>query len=334
MKKTVLAFAVAAAMGVPAVAAADTTLYGRFHVSVDRVDTDAAGSSSDNKLTSRASRIGVRGSEDLGGGLRGVFQMEASMNPVDGGDELAGRDTFVGLAGDFGAVHLGNTNNVYERIIGNVQTFGDSALDARNILSASPAEAVRFRAKNSIFYASPNFSGFQVMAQYGFGDNTASAGKVSDTDTYSIGAVYSQGPLRVFGAYSKVNNSDATKEAEGALIGVRYTIDDLTLAAAYDKVEDNTDSRNAYLLSARYNMGQTFLMGMYGSAGDFNGSDTGATYYGVGAGYNFSRRTSVYAAYAALDNDTNGEYNFSVAGPDGGPNQTPSVFSLGVQHNF
>ena len=132
MKKGLLAFAVAAAMGVPALAAADTTLYGRFNVSLDRVDN---GVNKSSQLASNGSRIGVRGSEDLGGGLRAVFQVESGFDATAGGGELGSRNTFVGLGGHFGEVRLGRHDTPYKLSTLSLNFFADTVGDMHNIMS-------------------------------------------------------------------------------------------------------------------------------------------------------------------------------------------------------
>ena len=329
MKKTVLAFAVAAAMGVPALAAADTTLYGRFHVSVDRTDD---GAKTATEMQNRVSRIGIRGSEDLGGGLSGVFQLEMSMNPVQSDEINGNRNSFVGLRGDFGQATLGRVDAPYESVLGPVQVMGDTPLDVRSIISAGTTLSPRFRAENSVNYVSPNFSGLQVMAQYGVG----TAGKDNDDNSYSLGAQYRLGDIYAFAAYSKRNAKTGDDEATGVVAGGTYSIDDLRLGVVLERAEDATNSRNAWLVNARYNIGQAYLAATYAKAGDFDGTDTGATQYGIGAGYNFSRRTGAYVAYGKVDNDNAGT-RYSVDGISSGPaapGGDQSIFSIGVHHNF
>ena len=350
MKKTVLAFAVAAAMGVPAVAAADTTLYGRFNVSLDRVDNDTTKST---QLASNSSRIGVRGSEDLGGGLRGVFQMEASMDVTTGaGGTLASRNSFVGLAGDFGELRVGRHDSPYKMSTLRLNMLADSLMDIHNIMGSTPdaPNALFGRENNVILYMSPNFDGFQAMVSYTT-DSTADTPTIvdqgdtvqnpeaNDRDRYSIAGSFTSGPIFVTAAYEKHNNVSAATEAQAWKIGGSYQIDDLTLGALYENIEVGNDDRNAWNLSARYNMGQVYLAATYAQAGDFDGADTGAKMYGLGAGYNFSRRTGVYASYAQVDNDRAGTYGLTAAGKgkgvaasDGGADV--SGFQVGVWHNF
>ena len=349
MKKTVLAFAVAAAMGVPAVAAADTTLYGRFNVSLDNVDNGAEKST---QLASNSSRIGVRGSEDLGGGLRGVFQMEAAFDATGGtGGTLASRNTFVGLAGDFGEVRLGRHDTPYKLATLRMNFLADTVGDMHNIFGAAGDEngasgTFYQRADNTVLYMSPNFEGFRAMASYTTdsrpGGDTPGEG-AGDQDGYSLAATYENGPLFVAAAYERRNDW----EGEGGdptawKIGGTYSIDDLTIALGYERIDSDADgigSRNAYHLGARYNLGQAFLAASYTNAGSFDIPDTGAKAWAIGGGYNLSRRTGLYATYAQVDNDDNTGYGMHGTGKGKGTAPADDGvkvkgFQVGVFHNF
>src|SRR3990167_6336854 len=109
MKKKLLMAAVGAALVVgPMVAAnAAATLYGRFHLSMDRQDNGGDPAIEQGLISSNTSRFGIKGDEDLGGGLKSIYQMETSFTADEGGGSLAGRNTFVGLAGEMGTVKIG-----------------------------------------------------------------------------------------------------------------------------------------------------------------------------------------------------------------------------------
>ena len=347
MKKTVLAFAVAAAMGVPAVAAADTTLYGRFNVSLDRVDNDTHKST---QLASNSSRIGVRGSEDLGGGLRGVFQVEAGLNAASnakafGGSDLTARNTFLGLAGDFGEVRLGKHDTAYKLSTLRLNFLADTVADIHNVMGKAEvvtgdvSQNFYSRDDNMIIYMSPNFEGFQAMVSYvtDRGDDRPGA-NANDRDAYSLAGTYTNGPIFVTAAYENRNDAGVDADQKAWKIGGSYQIEDLTLAAMFENIEVGSADRDAWNISARYRMGQTYIAGTYAVAGDWgNVSDSGAKMFGLTAGYDLSRRTGVYAAYVNIDNDAAGRYGISSGkgkGVAGSGNADVTGFSVGVWHNF
>ena len=363
MKKTVLAFAVAAAMGVPAVAAADVTLYGRFNVSLDNIDN---GANKGTQLANNSSRIGVRGSEDLGGGLQGIFGAEFGLwnggaQQTTFGGSWNARNTFVGVSGDFGEVRVGRHDTPYKLVTTRLNFFADMIGDMYNLMgtagtSSNATSAFYSRADNTIMYTTPNFEGFRAMASYTTDrrNDRADLATAGDEDGYSLAATYTNGPIYVAAAYERWNqwtsaplsgagevaHGDAENDAKAFKIAGTYTIDDLTLAAQYERVDTGAatnSKRNGYHLGARYNLGQAYLMGSFTSVGDY-GTDDGATMYALGAGYNLSRRTGVYANYAVVDNDTGASYGFTGTGKGEGiggtAGQDTKGFSIGMWHNF
>ncbi|SIT72001.1 Outer membrane protein (porin) [Ectothiorhodosinus mongolicus] len=345
MKKTVLAFAVAAAMGVPAVAAADTTLYGRFNVSLDHVDD---GANKETLMTNNSTRWGIRGSEDLGGGLKGVFQIESAVGFAgNSSTDVGGRNTYVGLGGDFGEVRLGRHDTAYKLSTLRMNFFADTNGDMYNVFGtvgggATTGETGFYdRQDNTIFYQSPNINGFSAMATYSMDSSVASNEISSDgKKVLSLAGTYAQGPMVLMAAYQKKDEAfGAGEDGVAWKIGGTYVIDDVTLTAGYENIDNDTNSRGAFHLGARYSLGQTYLMASYTQANDLV-SDDGAKMYALGAGYNLSRRTGVYAVYAQLKNDSvDGLYNMNKTGSGNGFNiasgeDTAKSFQVGVWHNF
>jgi predicted porin len=123
---------------------------------------------------------------------------------------------------------------------------------------------------------------------------------------------------------------------------------DFTLSALYEKTKDNfgfgTDpsanqqGHSTWYLSGKYQMGAVALKAAYAKANSQAASDSGAKQYTVGADYSFSKRTTVYALYTKINNDTNANYDFAL-NPTTGANgavtgDKPAGFSLGMKHAF
>jgi len=184
MQKKLLAIAIAAAVTAPVAARADVTVYGQMHYSYDYVmaaeDEGATG-------VSRYSRIGFKGAEDLGGGLKGVWQIESQIanNSADGSFTL--RNTFVGLAGDWGTVLAGRHDTPYKISTQKLDFFTDRAADYNNLIGAITVPTIRTvtingvltevdvptgyssgdeRAPQTIAYVTPNWSGFSGALAY------------------------------------------------------------------------------------------------------------------------------------------------------------------------
>lgn len=371
MQKKVLVFAVAAAMGLPAAAMADTTLYGRMNLSVDIVDN---GDDTTHQLASNSSRLGVRGSEDLGNGLRGVFQIEAALQgdsgSAFGSSNLTGRNTYVGLAGAFGEVRVGKHDTPYKLATLPLNFFADTLGDMNHVTSQmgglglyddveGSLGSFYNRNDNTLLYISPSFDGLQFMASYTTDkSDDRSSSVANDRNAYSLAATFTQGPMFIAVAYERLNEGSALSITEGEdtfsevgdakawKVGGTYQIDALTLAAMYENVDSGIDGlgdRDAFHLGAKYQLGQAYLMGSYTYAGENDLDDTDAQMYALGAGYNLSRRTAVYAVFAQILNEsgngTGATYGFQgsgkgkgFAGADFGDN--PAGFSVGVTHNF
>jgi predicted porin len=149
--------------------------------------------------------FGFRGSEDLGGGLRAIYQLEGGFGIDDGtlpkSGVLFSRDTFVGLSGSFGTLKLGgNMDTVYKKLYDQIGFFGLSSGNfnsASNIVSqggfgSSNAERFHERPANTILYQSPKVNGFTGLFGYSLGEV---AGNVSSHSNTSAGVKYEAGPV-------------------------------------------------------------------------------------------------------------------------------------------
>ncbi len=171
-----------------------------------------------NSVDASNSRLGFRGTEDLGGGLSARWQIESTV-PLDTGDSggvLASRDSYVGLRGGFGTVRLGNMETIY-KTLGDPLKFLNIAsgnfVSASNILSsrqpfnaggtASSAGSFHLRQKNSVIYNSPSFNGVQLSALYS--PDEARTGNLN-ANVQSYGATYKKSGLYLALAYEIHND--------------------------------------------------------------------------------------------------------------------------------
>ncbi|MGB7650816.1 MAG: porin [Gallionella sp.] len=225
MQKKLIVLAVAAALTAPTLALADNaniTFYGKAHLSLDsnngNAGTTATGTKNGLNLTSNSSRFGLKGSEDLGGGLNALYQYETEVL-AQGGNSLVGaqRDTYLGLKGSFGTVVAGRLPlaNMYAN---DANFLGDKVGDAGNMTAGgfggNGSIAVPSRAGRAMAYVSPAFSGMTFTA--GFVPNSAqslsgSAATPATTvqnaankdSSFALRAVYDQDGI--FGAFNYLN---------------------------------------------------------------------------------------------------------------------------------
>jgi GBP family porin len=214
---------VAALSGVFATAAhaqSSVTLYGLIDAGITYTNNQAG--HSNWKATSgsvNGSRWGLRGSEDLGGGLKAIFTLENGFNIMNGqngqGGREFGRQAFVGLASDqFGSVTLGRQ---YDSVVDFLGPLALTGTQYGGTQFAHPFDNDNldntFRVNNSVKYTSANYGGFKLGAMYGFSNE---AGGFADNRAYSFGASYNYGPLNVAGAYMQINNPGSAN-TNGAL---------------------------------------------------------------------------------------------------------------------
>src|SRR6266702_6840163 len=239
MNKKLVALAVAGAFALPLAAQAQTanvTLYGRLNVDFEFVKgrtcaaatapvagapgtvagcnptptTDNSSNPTVNRLSSNSSRLGVRGTESLGGGLNAIFQIESSINGDTNGGNLGGRETFVGLQGSWGKFTVGRflmPEDDLHPIFGNAPTLTTSILSTAALWAQGPLNKAQggfdARTGNSLRYDSPNFSGFTTAWQYSTrdgsgnadsGDNGDHASEVRHAWVLGGNLIYANGP--------------------------------------------------------------------------------------------------------------------------------------------
>ncbi|MEW6118461.1 MAG: porin [Pseudomonadota bacterium] len=357
MKKSLIALAVAGTFAAPAFAAtSNVDVYGVLNLSVSSIDSDVSGEDRSTSVSSNASRFGVKGSEDLGGGMKALWQIETTVNGEEGGGFGSGRNTFVGLGGGFGTVLIGKHDTPFKLLHRKVDNFGDTLADSRNLLGTSAIAATSMfdlRTDNTIAYISPNLSGVTVTAAYvadhnqtGDAAECASGLDCNETDGWSVTADYANGPLMLGLGYELHNVDNGANDIDRSMwrLVAGYKIGDLKLGALYE--DGSADAalavaeRDGWGLFANYTMGNIVLKANYLSVDDYEGvNDSGAKQYTIGADYNLSKRTTVYGFYAKIKNDSNAQFDLGRAqGVSDSTNTSggddPSTFTLGVKHVF
>jgi predicted porin len=255
-----VAAALAAPAIAPSIASAEAIVYGKIHASLDYAEvknvvlptyefaTDANGSvifdangnptlvktangedfkgwgmSGNGYIpgVNRASRLGFKGSEDLGNGLKAIYQIEFGINLNDtnnnvlsNGDTISYRNTFVGLAGDWGTFLLGRHDTPMKISTGKLDLFSDTMADYNGTVGFRD-----LRADNVVAYISPSWSGFQLAAAFvpsggaTGGGNGLNLEEDSLADTYSIAAIYSNGPFYASAAFENLNSEHFNDQA-------------------------------------------------------------------------------------------------------------------------
>jgi predicted porin len=208
LKNKIFTIAATASISTLAHAQSSVTLYGIIDAGINYVSN--AGGGRQIALTSgvnNGSRFGLRGSEDLGGGLKAIFQLENGFDVSSGklqqGGLMFGRQAFVGLSNNVGSLTLGRQ---YDSVVDYMGQFAASDQWGGNI-GAHPGDLDNFnntyRVNNSLKFRSSTYHGFSVEGVYGLG---GVAGDVSRNQAWSLGAGFSSGPLALGVAYLDVRN--------------------------------------------------------------------------------------------------------------------------------
>jgi len=317
MKKQFALGLIAAVCATGAFAQSSVTIYGRLNVTLESMkfgDEDRI-----NEVNNNSSRIGFKGTEDLGGGLKAGFQIEHGFDPTTGAASSTfwGRQSEVNLGGAFGTVRLGNfTPESYYATADYISMHNhDTGTSSDALYAYGP-----FTMANKVGYASPTFGGFQFHASVAEGSATVDR-------TYDLAANYDRGPLHLGAGFAK--QGDVKQFAIRAL----YEMGAFTLGGYYNRDTDSwaqlngtTDfgDRNSFRLSGMYAFGASELHLNVGRAGDYSEvDDSSATQWTVGYNYNLSKRTKVYGYYTRVSDGDAGVYggDFNSA-------------ALGIRHNF
>ena len=352
MQKKLIALAVAGIMAAPMAAqAASVEVYGKVRVSVASIGNDDANAqleSSKLSVTSHSSRIGVKGSEDLGNGLTAVYQAESSVDMDNGGFGDFDRNTFVGLAGDFGTVVVGQHDTPYKKATGKVEIFGDTHADYNGLFDSGHDA----RADNVIAYVSPDMNGFTVFAAYvtdlvddNLVDTTSTSGTVAqENSAISISGTYKSGPLyaalavQSLGERGAANAPSANHDADATKLALGYNLNATDLGFVYEDADgggSNNDQTRMYF-SVKHDMGNDMsLKAAYGIADDVgNNADTGATFLALGVSKDMTKNAEFYALYTAIDNDKNATFDLDAVGSAGAAGTGPAASAIAVGVNL
>ena len=326
-KKHLLLALVAVAGASTVMAQSSVTLYGRVNTTVER---QKDGNVSTTGLVNNSSRWGIRGTEDLGGGLKAGFTLESGFKSDDGtgsgwthptsGMSFA-RQSEVNLSGGFGMLRLGNfIPESYYATADYVSMHNHDTGSSSDAFYWDPVWFGGLSTKNKIGYRTPSLGGLTIDAAVSLHEKATGVNK----NGYDLAANYNLGALHLGAGYSQV---DSDKQ-----LGLRalYTFGQFTVGGYYQRNDqDVIGTRNNYRLSGMYAMGASEFHVNVGRAAKWsNVADSAATQWTLGYNYNLSKRTKVYAFYTKVDNKAGAAYMTGAAGDDF------SSFALGVRHNF
>ncbi len=366
--KKILSLAIAAALVAPVAVMADAVVYGKVRMSVDYedygagnlfdqafddlTDRDAASVRDDSQfaIKSHASRLGIKGSEDLGNGLKGIYKMEFGVDIAGSqSDEfspdnpISARNAYVGLAGNFGTVLIGRHDTPMKMSTGRLDYFADTSADFNGEIGYQNVNYSQYgyrhaadfsdrRADGTIAYVSPNWSGLTLTGAVIPGENSEAN---SLADAYSLAGMYENGGIYLAAAYEAADGEtdllNVTAEPGDHSqwrLGGGYDAGAWKVAAVYENEAIDTVAGNDWSDVDRWNISGAVTLGMgeiKGTYFDWEDSVTDVTGSGFSLGYdyNLSKRSQMYVLYH--------DSTIEATGFDDGDLQ---IVSVGVNHTF
>ncbi|MBF5013190.1 porin [Burkholderia pseudomultivorans] len=341
MKKTIVAAATLGMFGASAHAQSSVTLYGLIDAGVTYANK-AATSTGHGKLVkygdgvASGSRWGIRGTEDLGGGLKALFVLESGFSSGDGtlgqGGALFGRQAFVGLSKNgVGSLTFGRQYSFSTDYIGGNYTMGSQTPAGNYAYHINDLDQLTSsRINNAVKFQSANFAGLTFGAMYGFSNSTQFAGAPTTSSggtttqgassAYSFGANYAQGPFGIGAAYTNIRfpggatpafgvsianvNTLGLRDLETFGIGARYAIAAALVWAnwthtKFEPLSGEASKLNNYEIGGRYAFTPALSAGLGYTFSKLDDRFEGKWHQvNAAVDYALSKRTDVYVSAA------------------------------------
>lgn len=333
-------FVAAVLATLPLIASADTGVqfYGIVDMAVAREDADSPGVASRTAMHAGrdSNRFGFRGTEELGGGLSAMFNLEGGFDASTGiGDSaLFGRRAVVGLTGGFGELTLGREYTPLDNVSSATTTMGQGFYGSN--LNAFSQGGMTRRISNSINWKSVPSSGFRIAGAVGLGESLGAA----DNHYYGIGVEYKNGPLFLGAAASQIERTNNAGDDHEYILGAAYKIGKVELKGNYMR----HDRAGAFATFNQANLGVNFaisdvnnvLFNVQRSEFDGGGEGTG---FAAAFTHTLSKRTFVYASLGYQKNDARAIFALASAGSSITPPATalgadPRGLAIGLRHAF
>ena len=317
MQRSLIIAAALASIGASAFAQSTVNLYGRLNLTIER--QKLVSGKNDWKMQNSSSRFGLKGSEDLGGGMKAGFQIESGFNPANGSanSPFWGRQSEVNLSGGFGMVRLGNfTSEAYYATSDYIGMHNHETGTSSDAFYAYVG-----RNTGKVAYRTPGFGGATAEIAV-----TEAGGNPDRTIDFAVN--YDAGPLHLGFGYEK-GNLNAKQFAGRAL----YEMGAFTFGATVQRDTDGYGAgfgdRTNYRLAGMYALGNTEFHVNLGHTGDYDklAGDQAANQLTLGVNQNLSKRTKVYGFFTKLSGSGKifwANNNFGL---------TESI-AVGVRHNF
>jgi predicted porin len=290
------ALAIALSCGANAYAQSARSLYGRIDLNLTRV----SGQGWDMNQRS-TSRLGVRGSEDLGGGLLAIFQLESAIDADVGGASASrfwGRESWVGLRGRWGTLRLGRSQTPSQRLAANHDPHSTDGIGSLGSAGLLIGLAALPRFQDGLYYETPEWSGFTL---YGGAQLDDIANNAKNRHR-SVRVRYVGGPFDMSVATAEMGNRDKVRS-----IGLAYKIGAVSPMMQYHLGERTGVRRSTVLIGAQAALGVGAVRAAWSQSDDkrhFGAGVTDRTLTAIGYDHPMSKRTLLYGTVASETSTT------------------------------
>jgi predicted porin len=363
MKKHLIAAAALATLSTAVLAQSSVTVYGIIDTAV--FSTNNSGSDGQRQTSMQSgtwmpSLFGFAGSEDLGGGLKANFDLQADLSSTTGaggmtasssGNTVAlfNRNATVGLSGSFGKIDLGKQlDNFFLQGVANSIVFMHANTLAYHGLAYSRSNGNSGTAgvfnNNMVAYETPTFNGFKAKFQYTI---TGGASDSASKAMRNAIATYSNAGLSLSAGYEVVTKADGltagtqtANDNKKSLVGAKYKIGQVDLAAQYQTYKQDGATNaggldiKGYELGVGYNVSPALLVAVNYERFKNELADTTPTIVSLKAKYALSKRTALYGFVANHDKDASGLGQGYSAVASASSTKTTTNYAVGVTHSF
>ncbi|MDR2326309.1 MAG: porin [Acidovorax sp.] len=340
MKRQLLALA-AMTIAAGASAQSNVTIFGVADASVAHISTPDKNVTGIASGGNASSRLGFRGVEDLGNGLKAGFWLEGGVSVDDGGTGFKfDRRSTISLMGDFGEVRLGRDKTPVYQVMENFHPFGDAgmgAINAHNLITSGAGTAEGSdpkRFSNAISYLLPKMGGVYGQLSHSFGEQ---AGDNSLASSTGLNLGYKSGPLNVALGYNIARGGavNAGVDYKTYNLGAAYEVAGITPMLLIASERGNDKRVDLYSFGVKAKLGNGELRAAYTMFKDKKQDNADSKRLALGYGYKLSKRTEIYTTVARLNNDDAASRKLGSAlspTPNKGKNLTG--YEIGLRHSF
>ena len=337
MKKSLLALAALTAFAGVASAQSSVTLFGIVDVSARGVDNGNGTRSVLATDGNASNRLGFRGVEDLGGGLKAGFWIEGAMAPDTGGaGQTWQRRSTVSLMGGFGEIRLGRdyTPTFWNHTV--FDPFGTNGVGSQTNLMTQQGQTTiggttsttLVRADNTLGYFLPSIGGLYGQVQLALGEGATG-------NEYMGGRIgYAAGPVNVAVAYGETKDSIGAADLKAMNVGASFNLGFMTLMGQFHEYKAGSAKLTNYMAGVTVPVGAMTLKASYGMS-EVKPINREATQIAVGMVYDVSKRTALYVHGSIVDNDAGLRFVAGQGGKTNGVGGFKSTsYEVGVRHSF